>query len=234
MGLFNYETEMRVTMLPGLEIPILPGISDRITIVGQTGSGKTHGGLWHLSKFDLKNQRWIIINTKNEKLIDSIPRARFIGYEIPRKNGLYIVHPRIDDEKELTKFLWDILDEEDIGLFFDEGYMIEFIGAVMPYIAIMTQGRSKNIPVMSLYQRPIGVTRFSFSEAQYIQIYNLKDYRDYEVTENWMPSVYGQPLPKHYSWYWDDPRKIMFQFSPVPGIDQIYSTMNTKLFTRKI
>lgn len=216
------------------ETAILPGTSDRITIVGQTGSGKTYDALYILSKFDLKNQRWIIVNTKNEPLIDSIPRAHFIGYEIPKKNGLYIIHPGIDDEKPLTKFLWDILDEENIGLFFDEGYMIEFIGAVRPYIAIMTQGRTKRIPVFSLYQRPIGVTRFSFSEAQYLQVLDLFDYRDYEVLEFYMPKVYGLPLPKYHSWYWDNIRKIMFQMKPVPSIDEIYSTINSKLFTRKI
>lgn len=221
-------------MLPGMDVPILPGQSDRITFVGQTGSGKTHGALYTFSRFDLKNQRWILVNTKNEKLIDNIPRVHFIDYEIPKKNGVYVLHPGIDDEKPLTKFLWDILKEENIGLFFDEGYMVEFIGAVRPYIAIMTQGRSKNIPVMSLFQRPIGVTRFSFSEAQYLQVYDLFDYRDYEVTEFYMPKVYGLPLPKYHSWYWDNQRKIMFQFKPVPSIDEIYSTINTKLFTRKI
>lgn len=216
------------------ESALLPSIEDRLTVVGQTGSGKTYGALWHLSKFDLKNQRWIILNFKNEKLINAIPRTHEIGYEIPSKNGLYVVRPGIDDEKELISFLWQIWREENIGLFVDEAYMIEFIGAVKPFIAILTQGRTKNIPVITLLQRPVGVTRFAFSEAQYIQVFDLMDNRDYEVTEEFMPSVYGEPLPKHHSWYWEVGRKKLFQFKPVPKMDEILSTINSKIFTRKI
>lgn len=216
------------------EIVLLPGVEDRLTTVGQTGSGKTYGALYQLSRFDLKHQRWIIFNTKNEKLINAIPRTHEIGYEIPQKNGLYIIRPRIDEEEELTSFLWKILEEEEIGLFFDEAYMVEFIGAVKPYIALLTQGRTKQIPIISLVQRPIGVTRFVFSEAQFIQVYDLMDYRDYEVTENFMPSVYGKPIPKFNSWYWDGIRKKMFQFAPVPSMNEILTTINSKLFVRKI
>jgi len=212
----------------------LPNTKDRLTVVGQTGSGKTHGALWHLSKFDLKNQRWIIFNFKNEELINSIPMIREIGYEIPSKPGLYIVRPSINDEERLTEFLWSIWAANNVGCFFDEGYMIEFIGAVKPYIAILTQGRTKHIPVITLIQRPVGVTRFAFSEAQYIQVFDLMDFRDYEVTENYMPSVYELNLPEFHSWYWEVKRKKLVQFSPVPNIDEIFSTIKGKLHSRKI
>jgi hypothetical protein len=222
------------TILP--PVPHLPGVEDRLTIVGQTGSGKTHGALWQLSKQPIDRMPYVILNFKNEKLIDSIARARHIGYDLPTKPGIYVIHPHIEDEKPLNDFLWKLWERGNCGLYIDEGYMVEFIGAVKPLIAILTQGRTKHIPVITLVQRPVGVTRFIFSEAQYIQVFDLMDSRDYEVVENYMPyDLQGMPqLPKYNSWYFENGTKHLFQFKPVPPIEEIFAVINSKLYSRKI
>jgi hypothetical protein len=88
--------------------------------------------------------------------------------------------------------------------------------------AILTQGRSKGIPVIMLTQRPIWVTRFAFSEADYIQLFQLTDRRDTKLVKEFMPLPIDADLPgPYYSWWWDNGRNFKAVLAPVPDREEI-------------
>lgn len=219
------------------DVPRLMGVSDRTAIIGATGTGKTVFAKYILSKQDFSPRSksampWIILDFKREDF-NSI-KAEAIGYEIPKKPGLYILQPHLNDEKDLHDFLWDIWNHGRIGIFCDEGYMIPAMNCQKPFRAILTQGRSKKIPMINLSQRPVQIDRFILSEAQFIQVFHLNDVRDYDTVEGLMPSIYELDLPEFHSWYWDVKRKSLIQFSPAPPPEEIEKEINQKLFTRMI
>lgn len=218
-----------------MDIPRLPNTSQRLAIIGRTGSGKTVAGGYHLSRRDLRKEKWVIFNFKGDKLIDSIERARHVelDWRPPRGNegGIFIVHPMPQDKVEIEQFLWRLWDYENIGVYADEGYMLANSAA---YEALLTQGRSKRIPMINCTQRPVWVSRFVFSESDFYQVFDLNDKRDWQTVEAFMPRVEDKELPEFHSWYYDVARKKMYQFSPVPEPKTIIATIDAQLFTRKI
>jgi hypothetical protein len=219
--------------------PRLLGPRNRLTVIGRTGSGKTTGILWHLSKQNLRDGiPWLLIDFKGDELIADIRNAHIADFDtVPKEKGLHILRPRLDETEELNKLLWKIWEEENIGVILDEGYMMSESRA---YDALLTQGRTKNIPVITGTQRPVKVSRFVFSEATFIQVYDLNDARDYDIVREFVPDspssapLFSRPLQDYYSWYIDTERKQVFMFKPMPDKAIILATINQQLHTRKI
>lgn len=219
----------------------LPTDKQHLAIVGQNGSGKTQAAEWHLShrRFDL--MPWVVINWKNDESIDSIPGAYHIELEqVPTQPGIYIVHPFPDDDSSVANLLWEIWKRGGIGVYVDEGYMIGRKQAGRAYRAILTQGRSKYIPTITLSQRPVWMDQFVFSEAAYIQIFRLGIKKDRDkvrefVSEDSMPESGGRKLtlehrlPDYHSWYYDSGLNKTVIVSPVPAIEVIHSTFQRRL-----
>lgn len=208
----------------------LPNDSQRITIIGKTGSGKTQGGTWQLSKRSYDRKPWVILDLKYDELLGAIPMTREIGLheKLPKHPGLYITHPTPAETEELDRFLWALWERENIGLYVDEGYMIPPRSA--SFQAILTQGRSKRIPVIMLTQRPAWVTRFAFSEADFIQLYQLTDQRDAKIVKQFMPLPIETTLPApYYSWWWDNSHNMKHILQPVPDRNTILDTFYDRL-----
>lgn len=229
-----------------MDAPRLPNRSQRLTVIGRTGTGKTVAGMYHVSRRNLKKEKWVLLNFKGDELIDSIERAQHIDYDWrpPRRNwlsrifnrngddgGLFVLHPNPNDKKPLEEFLWRMWESGDVGIFADEGYMLTGSEA---FEAILTQGRSLRIPVIACTQRPAWVSRFVFSEADFFQLFDLNDRRDWQTVESFMPRVDNVELQNYHSWYYDVARKQMFEFSPVPPPEEIRETIDAQLFSRKI
>lgn len=217
-----------------MDNPRLPNASQRLTVIGRTGTGKTVAGVYQISRRNLRVEQWVVLNFKGDELIDSISRARHIDYsfKLPRKDGgLFVLHPSPHEKKELEEFLWRLWERGNVGIFADEGYMLSGSEA---FETILTQGRSLRVPVIACTQRPVWVSRYVFSEADFFQLFDLNDRRDWQTVEAFMPRVEGIALPPYHSWYYDVARKQMFEFSPVPTPDEIRATIDAQLFTRKI
>ncbi len=219
----------------------LPRADEHTAIVGRNGTGKSQAGAWVLSKRDLRNQINIILDYKGEELFNSLERVREIGLgEMPKKNGLYIIHahPGMDDDVE--NWFWRVWERENVGLFIDEGYMIpspENGG----FQAILTQGRSKRIPVITLSQRPVKVSRFAFSEASHIGLFDLNDRRDQKTIGEilpsgfveWVPPEFDDELPPyHFRWY-NVKDNSRFVLRPVPSADEIVADIDGQLEEKK-
>lgn len=215
--------------------PKLPNETNRITLIGRTGTGKTVAGLWHLSNQNLERP-WVILNFKNDEHIDSIPYCQEIDFDyVPDKKdrGIFILRPLPGDMdgagSPLEVYLWKLWARENVGLFCDETFMIGVNNKA--FNAILTQGRSKRIPVIACTQRPCRITLFAFSEASYIQVFDLNDFRDIDTVEGFVPLDWDKekPLAPHQSWYYEVGSNRLFRFNPVPAMPEILTVFESKL-----
>lgn len=178
---------------------------------------------------------WIVLDFKRDELLNEIPgrRALAIDAKMPTKPGIYLVQPGTNEKEAVELLLWKIHAHEYIGLFIDEGYMIPDRSPA--FQALLTQGRSKSIPVITLTQRPSWVTRFAFSEADYIQLYQLTDTRDLKIVKQFMPLPIERKLPgPYYSWWWDNARDYKTILQPVPDRNSILDTFRKRLIRPKV
>jgi hypothetical protein len=213
---------------------ILPNNSQRLTIVGRTGTGKTQAALWHLSKRDFDKRPWVIFDFKCDDHIDKIERAVEVSIDkpVPTKPGLYVVRPHPSQKEEVNEYLWKIWAKENIGVYADEGYMIPNPDSNNAFQACLTQGRSKKIPMIILSQRPVWMSRFVFSEADFFQIFALSDRRDYATVQQLIPREKGditRPLPTYHSYYYNVGKNSFLSLSPVPEESEILERIHDKL-----
>lgn len=217
-----------------------PGSSDRVAIVGSTGEGKSTFALWLFSESaDFEKKPWILIDYKGEKIIDKILANKDavriqVKNDPPKQPGIYVVKPDPERPEEMAAFMWKVYRRGKTGMFFDELSMVpEFKGAAGgggPLKAILTQGRSKEIPVYGLVQRPVDVNLHAFSEANFISEFYLKKRADRERVLEYLPDdepVFEnqKPLPRHWSRWWDDKRRVALILKPSPGAAQILDTI---------
>jgi len=210
-----------------------PDDSQRIAIIGRTGSGKTQAAVYHLALRSYTSMPWVIFDWKGEDLIADIPFTQEIGLdETPKKKGLYIVRPLPSDSKAVTDFLWRIWERGRTGVYFDEGYMV---GRTNPaYRAILTQGRSKKIPAIVLSQRPVYMDLFTFSEADFFQIFHLNRKRDRETVADYLPdNKIDKQLSMYFSYYYNVVRDKLSILKPVPDRDTILGIFERRLSPKR-
>ena len=213
--------------------PGLPGDTDRLAVIGRTGSGKTQAAVWHLSRANWLRKPWYVLDFKGDGLIADIPRAKEVDIKDKptRHAGIYILRPRPDQTDEVEEFLWKIWNNQNTGLYVDEGYMLGLYNA--PFRALLTQGRSRHIPMIVLSQRPVFLDKFVWSEAGYYQIFHLNNDRDNRVVREFVPANVKQRLPTYHSWYYDVSQDQLVVLRPVPDRDTILETFRDRVKMRK-
>lgn len=213
--------------------PRLPGPTDRLLIIGQTGSGKTQAGVWHLSKMDWHEKPWIIYDFKGDDLLNEIGATELPVSSVPDKPGLYIVHPLPHQSDEVESQMWKLWARENTGIYVDEGYMVDNSA----WNAILTQGRSKHIPVIVLAQRPAWLTRFMLSEVGYFQVFYVQHPKDRERLKGFIPSDTGasldERLPKYHSYYYDVGSDSLRKMAPVPDRQAIITEFESRMNSQR-
>lgn len=209
----------------------LPSDTQRISIIGRTGSGKTQLAAWVLSHAAFDRMPYIIIDYKRDQLLNEISYVEEIdvGEKIPKHPGLYITHPHPDQEEDLEKLLWAMWQRERVGAYVDEVYALPKNGKTRAFIALLTQGRSKKIPLIGLTQRPSWCTRFLFSEADYYSVFHLNDFRDRQTVRAFMDTDLEDELPQFHSRYFDVAKNKTFLLRPVPDRNTILDRFNQRL-----
>ncbi|HYM36244.1 MAG TPA: hypothetical protein VET48_12650 [Steroidobacteraceae bacterium] len=207
----------------------LPNDTQRLSVIGATGSGKTHAALWHLSMRNYDEKPWIVYDFKYDEIINEIEGTYTISLTdpIPSRPGIYIVHPNPGQDEMVSAHMWGIWSHEDIGVFIDEGYMIGNNNS--GFRALLTQGRSKHIPLIVLCQRPVWIDRFVFSESEYFQVFRLQNRKDIACVEEFVPHDLSERLPEHHSYYYDVAEDRIVVLTPTPDRDAILDTFHTKL-----
>lgn len=178
---------------------------------------------------------FIIVDFKREGLIAEIPRLEEIDIDgkIPKHAGLYVVRPGVldVDAGNVTEFLFRVWDREHTGLFIDEGYMIPPRDPGLR--TVLTQGRSKHIPVISLSQRPAHISPFLLSEAEFKSVFYLEHPRDIERLNEWMPRVAPDKLPDHESYWYQRAGRELLRLKRCPPPDAILNTFDERRVRRR-
>lgn len=207
---------------------VLPGPSDRLTVIGRNGTGKTVLAAWVQSKQNFDKRPYVALDFKNEELWDKVgdPPMRPLRLgDMPGKKGFYRMHVRPGQEDALEDWLWKVWERENIGLFVDE---VSLVPQKNAFKAILRQGRSKLIPVISCTQRPVDVDREVFTESQYISVFGLSDVRDYKTVQGFTQGAdIDKPLPKHWSYWFDTKQNALMTLKPVPHPDKVASAIRS-------
>jgi hypothetical protein len=209
-----------------------PTTQQRMTIVGRTGTGKTQAGVWFLSHAPYDEIPYVIVDFKGDELINDIPGLRDLKFKdgVPKEPGLYRLRAAPHDEAEIEKFFYKVWAKGDCGLFIDECYMIDKNSPAMQ--ACLTQGRSLHIPMINLSQRPVQVSRFVFSEADFHCVFHLNDRRDRKTVQEYMETDLDQRLPDFHSRFYDVGLDKIYKLTPVPDRNRILTRFEGKLKPR--
>lgn len=206
----------------------LPKSDQHVSIIGRTGSGKTQQGAWLLSHSDFDKRPHIIIDYKGDDLLNSIKGIRESSMEKPPDEaGLYITHILPGQDELVESYLWQVWQRNNMCVYIDEAYMIDKYSK--SFNALMTQGRSKNINVINLTQRPSQCSRFVFSEASHVSVFKLIDKRDQKTAESFVPIDLENKLPEYHSYWYNVKDDATFLMQPVPNRDIILSTFESRL-----
>jgi len=214
----------------------LPKRDQRLAVVGSTGSGKTTAGLWHLAQSDLNHRPWFIFDFKRDPMIAKLEAQELpLNGRISKEPGLYVFRPIPQKDDEVVRdILWAIWAQENCGVYTDEGYMLASERNKNPALnALLTQGRSKHIQMITLSQRPAWMSRFVFSEADFFQVFRLNDKRDYETVQSMCGIDIKSRLPSYWSHWYDVAQDAGVALKPVPRQAEIINQINSKL-KRKI
>lgn len=216
----------------------LPTEEQRVTVVGRTGSGKTWFGAWLLSKAPFHRQPYFIVDYKGDKLLRSIEGVREVSlYEkLPKTPGLFTVRPALHEEDAMEAWLWNVWQHERIGLYFDEAFMLPNSGYSRrgALQAILTQGRSKKIPVISLVQRPSQISLFVFSEADYYAVFHLNRRQDRKTMTDLGDGLDATDMPPYHSTWYDVGADDNYKMLPVPDGEQIAYDIERRLKVKRI
>lgn len=213
----------------------LPDTSHRLAVIGRTGTGKTQAAAWFLSQQPIEHMPWLVFDWKGDKLLNDI-RAKEIevGAPLPKKPGVFIVRPTaVVDDDAVTKMLWAVHKRGSMGVYIDEGYMV---GDENPaFRALLTQGRSKNIPMITLSQRPFHMDRFAFSEADFYLVFNLNDRKDQQRVGEFLHRDIDlrNDIPKYHGWYHDVSEAEHTLLSPVPSATKIKAIFRSKIGAKR-
>lgn len=223
--------------MPDLKDFRLPSLTQRLYVVGRTGSGKTTFGAWILSHSRFDKQPYVMVDYKRDSLLGQIDATEIdVKDRLPKAPGLYVIRPKPEtDDDNVDAFLTRVWERENIGLYFDELYMVP---QKAPIRWVMTQGRSKHIPVIGLSQRPVYMSRFVVSEADFYSIFRLKHPDDKKVLAGFVGSELMRDehdnLPEFHSLYYDVAQDIHFRMLPVPSEENILQRLADRLRPRQV
>jgi hypothetical protein len=211
----------------------LPTHDKRTCVIGSTGSGKTQFAVWLLSTRDFHLRPWIIFDFKGDQLIEELGAEEISIYsDVPSRPGLYVVRPIPErDDQGVINFLWKVWAREYVGIYVDEGYML---GNRNPALnACLTQGRSKRVEMIVLSQRPVWMSKFVFSEANFFAVLNLTLADDRKYVQSYVGSSPVSLLPRYHSLWYSADEQVGVILKPVPDRATLLETFERRLEKRR-
>ena len=162
---------------------------------------------------------------------------------LPKKPGVYVVrHNAREGTAPIVDLLWRVYERSRIGLFLDEATMVPELrgegNSGGPFQSILSQGRSKEIPVYVLAQRPAFVNKMVFSENNFYSCFKLKLKDDYKKILDDIPEdsrdyrrvwKVNTSLPPHWSRWYDAQSNRSFLLRPCPSPNEIVQILAARL-----
>lgn len=182
--------------------------NERYFIAGATGGGKSYLAA-HLTA---KTKNLIVYDVKREV---EIPKAKIITKMSELKKagaGRYVYRPSardIADKKTRQEFLNEwfkiIYYCRNRVIWIDELYEVAESALVMPHYlrSIYTQGRSMNIGVVGITQRPAFIPGFCMSEAEHAFVFQLRLPQDKKRVHEYIGGVNFRALKTYEFAYLD-------------------------------
>lgn len=217
-----------------MSAPRFPNATHRTTIIGKTGSGKTQFAAHLLSSQPFDKQPYVILDYKYDELLNSVPKIQKLKIgAIPKHPGLYIMHAMDGDDDAIEAWLWDVFWRGRIGLYFDEGTMLpnvqKYVGKTA-LKAILSQGRSRRVPAITVTQRPSGILPSFLSEADFLAIFYLRTEQDKKRVKDLVyPEIMDGLSQDFRSRWYDVGRDQVTTFAPVPDGDTIRAAFDARL-----
>lgn len=206
-----------------------PGSEDHVAVIGRNGSGKSTFAAWLLSGCNFDAMSWTIVNTKGDAFIEeiaAIPGVKTIGInDTPGRKGLYVINPLPHEQDELNEFFHRCWEMENNGLWIDEGYSIQKDDW---FKACLTQGRSKRVPLIVLSQRPAWISKYVFSECNFVSLFNLQIRDDRKKVAEFVPVEKEYRLQPYCSYWYNVKDNDLREFGPVPNNAAILKTFRAK------
>ncbi len=198
---------------------IEPG--ERMSIAGRTGSGKTTLASWMVRR---SPGFWIVLNQKGDAALSRLgPNLSMDTWELALEKGnkFAVIQPEPDKTiDEIDGWIYDLSENwENIGLFVDELYYLTSNSRAGPGLTgWLTRGRSRRQSFIGLTQRPVWVSKFVFSESDYLVEMSLalKDDRKRLYEMSGMPQMLEKLPPRYWRCYAQGADDLV-TFGPVPA-----------------
>ncbi len=208
--------------------PSLPSIDpgQRALIAGKTGTGKSTLAAWILNR---SPQHWIIFNPKHTASYKNLPNSivfkKFEGKAILSKIKHYkyvtLNFGRDESDPEFMDAVLGWLQDnaKNVGVCCDELYTMHSASgrAGDGLTGWLTRGRESNQSFLGLTQRPAWISRFLFSEADFVGSMRLVRAEDRKrMVEETGREEFGQRLHGHQWLWYNDARDDIRLWGPVP------------------
>lgn len=209
----------------------LPRDDEHVAVFGRNGTGKTQASVWQLSLRSYNRMPWVVINSKDDPLINQIPGTFDLDLDsgAPRWPGIYVVRDALadkQDREELNGLLARVWSRQRTGVYFDEAS--DATG--LPWFRrLLRQGRSRKCPIIAVTQRPLWLDRFVWSEASYYQGFSLNLADDRDTAEKMVPAYRRIKLPSFHSVWHDVKAGLTFRLDPVPDAEHILAHFRERL-----
>ena len=200
-------------------------VGKRAVIAGRTGTGKSTLGKWILNR---SPGHWIILNPKwtsaygtlkDSVTIEGIDLNKIEKAFVKHKYTIVNPHPEQSNPETMDAFIeYMHLNFTGFGIVADELYTLHKNGqAGQGLLGLLTRGRELKHSFLGLTQRPVFVSKFIFSESDYIGALDLTLSLDQKTMyENTGREEFRQGLNGH-EWLWlDIGAKSLRKFQAVP------------------
>lgn len=171
---------------------------ERVIFAGRTGSGKTV-----LAKHLLKRLNRVIV-------IDPKHTFRLEGYEIRRSlpaqgsDFRIIYRPRMQDDDGLALVLSQAMRGKYVTIYVDE---LATLAEMFPVSTVVLQdiartGRERHVAIWAATQRPRGVPKVFFTEAEVVFLFDLRWEDDRKHIAQFIGPEAEEEIERYTFWYY--------------------------------
>ena len=207
------------TIIENLKI----NVGDRVAIFGRTGSGKTFFAKnWLLPHYD----RYVFWDVKHENLDMEhdivVHNPKELKSAIENHNKI-LYQPTSPTDKDFDSICQIIFESKDNALYVDEAAMISTPTKILYWHKILvTQGRSYNVGIIDVSQRPRDLHNTLISESEHLFVFALSLETDVLKLRQQMGTAADEIyyLPEYHFLYHNVKFNKSFIFKPIRTLTQ--------------